>query len=96
MKTLSYHPHLAWFILVQILSIVSLIFNLGSLLLIIQNAAGIETKFCRLSNIPIIFLQSVFGKTYLHFNTLLCSGLFDGYYNNYELNVQRPDVVTLF
>lgn len=64
MNILLYNTRLAWFIFVQVVSIVCIIFNLGSFLLILQNAAGIETKFCRLSNIPIIFLQSVVGKIY--------------------------------
>ncbi|KAL5103775.1 hypothetical protein TcWFU_008994 [Taenia crassiceps] len=48
-----------WFIFIQVTSVVNIVFSLGSLLLILQNAAGIETKFCKLSNTPIIFLQSV-------------------------------------
>ncbi|VDO03809.1 unnamed protein product [Rodentolepis nana] len=58
-KYIRYWINPPWFIIVQVLSIVCIILNLGSLLLILQNAAGIETKFCKLSNTPIIFLQSV-------------------------------------
>ncbi|VDD81876.1 unnamed protein product [Mesocestoides corti] len=48
-----------WFIIIQITSIVNITFSLGGLILILQNAAGIETTFCTLSSSPIIFLQSV-------------------------------------
>ncbi|KAM7539425.1 hypothetical protein Aperf_G00000058668 [Anoplocephala perfoliata] len=58
-KYIRYWINPPWFLFVQVISIVCIICSLGSLLLILQNAAGIETMYCRLSNVPIIFLQSI-------------------------------------